>query len=53
MRRWCGGWELSRAGACWTRRRGALAEIDAADHIVDDPDFQFRVVQTVFVGQAP
>ena len=30
-----------------------LGEIDAEDHIVDDPDFQFRVVQTVFVGQVP
>lgn len=35
--------------AAWRK----LAETDAEDHIVNDPDFQFRVVQTVFVGQVP
>ena len=35
--------------AAWRK----LAETDAEDHIVNDPDFQFRVVQTVFLRQVP
>lgn len=35
--------------AAWRK----LADTDAEDHIVNDPDFQFRAVQTVFVAQVP
>ena len=30
-----------------------LADIDAPDHIIHDPDFQYRAIQTVFVGRVP
>lgn len=30
-----------------------LADIDSPDHIIHDPDFQYRAIQTVFVGTAP
>lgn len=33
----------------WT----ALADLDAPDHIFNHPDFQYRAIQTVFVGRVP
>ena len=30
-----------------------LTELDAGDHIIHHPDFQYRSIQTVFVGQVP
>jgi SAM-dependent methyltransferase len=30
-----------------------LTELDAGDHIIHHPDFQYRCIQTVFVGQVP
>jgi len=31
----------------------ALADVDAPDHVTNHPDFQYRAIQTVFVGRAP
>lgn len=33
----------------WT----ALADVEAPDHILNHPDFQYRAIQTVFVGRVP
>lgn len=33
----------------WT----ALADVDAPEHILNHPDFQYRAIQTVFVGRVP
>jgi arsenite methyltransferase len=30
-----------------------LADVDSADHITNHPDFQYRAIQTVFVGRVP
>jgi len=30
-----------------------LAEVDSPEHILNHPDFQYRAIQTVFVGQVP
>lgn len=30
-----------------------LANVDAPDHILNHPDFQYRAIQTVFVGRVP
>jgi len=30
-----------------------LTELDAGDHIIHHPDFQYRCIQTVFVGRVP
>jgi hypothetical protein len=31
----------------------ALAEVNSPEHVTNHPDFQYRAVQTVFVGRAP
>ncbi|MFZ4658669.1 MAG: class I SAM-dependent methyltransferase [Caldilineaceae bacterium] len=31
----------------------ALADVDSPDHILNHPDFQYRAIQTVFVGIVP
>ncbi len=30
-----------------------LADLDSSDHIIHHPDFQYRCIQTVFVGRVP
>lgn len=30
-----------------------LAEVDSPKHIIHDPDFQYRTIQTIFVGKVP
>lgn len=30
-----------------------LSDVDSSDHILKHPDFQFRAIQTVFVGRVP
>ena len=30
-----------------------LADVDSAEHIINHPDFQYRTIQTVFLGQVP
>ncbi len=30
-----------------------LANVDSPDHILNHPDFQYRAIQTVFVGRVP
>lgn len=44
------GYDLSAEDrAMWAK----LGDVDAPDHILNHPDFQYRAIQTVFVGRVP